>query len=350
MSDEFHVIHFDDEPKAPSLSASSVSGPEPLPIVFEDATPVNTPTDKPTADRGPTVIHFEDTPAPKPAPSKPAAPSPQVATFADPPSPKPSTTRPPKPATPAPIAAVMDASTPNVNRAPAPTEAAVAFGAPKLTEQEQRALDYVRQNAADLFQKAPQAIEGAIRQLLPFSLATLSRWGDTALQANAQVVKDMTDLQRGFSALNVSETIQQALDSRRNHKNLFQRMVATGPVDLNTFRVRAVGLSAQIDQLIPQVETLRTRAKDQASRLTLLLTAMSAAASVGAARLEPAVDIALQNRRTVLTQASQQSQLLLPQIEEIRRQLVEQNAQITQFINVTLPAMDLADAQAPHGR
>lgn len=344
-----HVIQFDDEPVALKPSVSASPAPEPSPIVFEDIPTVNTPTSHtPSADRGPTVVNFDDAPTPAPVPktSAPPAPQVQVATFEDAPAPKAKAPA-PAPTPRAPSAAVFDESTPSVARAPAPvSDATVAFGGAPLTEQEKRALDYVRQHAADLFQTAPQAIEGAIRQLLPFSLATLSRWGDTALQDNAKLVGDLSTLQRGFSGLNVNEIIQQALDSRA-HKNMFQRMVSGTPVDLGTFRVRAAGLSARIAQLIPEIEALRHRAKDQASRLVLLLTSMSAAASVGAARLDPAVDTALQNRRTVLTQANQQSQLLLPQIEEIRRQLVEQNAQITQFINVTLPAMELADAQAP---
>lgn len=219
----------------------------------------------------------------------------------------------------------------------------MAFDNP-LTDLEKRAIEHVRQTAADMFKQAPQVIEGCIRQLLPFTLTTLSNWGNTALQDNAQLVTDMAGVQRKFSGLNVNEIIQQALDSHNPHKSIFKRLTATAP-SFNNFRVRAAGLKVQVDQLMPEMDALRKRALDQSMRLPILLTAMSAAATVGADRLDPAIDIAVNNRRTVLTQSVQQAQLVLPQIDEMRRQLVDQSSKIVEFINVTLPAMEMAAAR-----
>lgn len=283
---------------------------------------------------------------PRPPQAQPAPAAPRRATFAPEPPRAP-------PSTPAPVAprraqftdnGSAPAPRPSSQRPSGPPSVHRAFDNP-LNDQERRALEHVRQVASELFQKAPQAVEGCIRQLLPFSLTTLTGWGDSALADNAQLVTDMAHLQRGFSGLNVNELIAQALESARPNQSFLKRVLGN-KVSLNAFRVRATGLRVQIDQIMPQMDELRQRALRQSDRLPILLAAMSAAASVGADRLDPALDTAVQNRRTVLTQAVQQAQLVLPQIDEMRRQLVEQSSRIVEFINVTLPAMEMAAAQS----
>lgn len=360
MKDGPHIASFDDEPSSLGMKEKGAT-----PIRFEDAAEVNTPKESHPAPRIPGAIKFDDTPpVSKPVAMPPRAPAPHPVSFDDAPVPsRPCAPTPtPTPHAPAPIqfSDVPSTVVPKVNppsRGPAPIQFApssapvmrpssisasphAAFENP-LSDLEKRAIEIVRQTASDMFKQAPQVIEGCIRQLLPFTLTTLSNWGTTALQDNGQLVSDMAGIQRKFSGLNVNELIQQAIDSHSPNKSFFKRLTKTPP-SFNNFRVRATGLKVQVDQLLPEMDALRKRAHDQSTRLPILLTAMSAAASVGADRLDPALDIAVHNRRTVLTQAVQQAQLIMPQIDEMRRQLVDQSSKIIEFITVTIPAMEMA--------
>lgn len=210
-----------------------------------------------------------------------------------------------------------------------------------------RAIALARQQDGAAWRRAQTAVEDAIRQLLPFSMERLAGWGNPALQDNARLVEAAASLQRAQSVLGINEIIQQALDARTPHKGFLERLRGgAAPVRLDNLRVRAAGLSARLAQLALQIEALRLQAREQAERMDVLVTALASAAQVGGDRLDAAVDTALQNRRMVLLQASQQARLLLPQIDEMRRQLADHEARLTQFISVTLPAMDMAAAQA----
>lgn len=70
------------------------------------------------------------------------------------------------------------------------------------------------------------------------------------------------------------------------------------------------------------------------------MVALAAAASLET-HPDTAVDVCVQNRRTVLQQAVTQWQVIAPQLQSIREQLVDYQGKIEQMLSVTIPTMEM---------
>lgn len=328
---------FPDPPPAAEPTRAKPSGLSPL--NFDEVKPVMSSTPAPSVrpldfgaapSRAPAPLDFSHVPerraaSPAPAPAAPRAPK-GLDFSSVPPAP-----------TPAPVAP---------RRASAPVGAPTPIFDNALTQEEQRALDRAQADFPDLFRQHASYLRNTIKQLLPFSLSQLENYGRTALEAQGQMVTAAATITRDFRLLDANGLIQEALTQAQGKASLIDRLRGHGKANLNAFRVRAEALRVQLSNFLPRIEGVRNQLKEEGDRLPLLLAALSSAASAVNTQRDVAVDISVNNRRTVLTQAVQQRQVLLPQLEEMRRQAVEQLGALENFLQTTLPALELAAAQA----
>lgn len=303
-------LSFDDPKKSEPEKTSSA----PKALDF-GSSPVKAPAATPVRESAPKPLAFADNGKPRatPAPA-PIPPAPKPLAFAD-------------------------------NGRPTPAPALRNYGeavfADPLTQEERRAVEYARANFESLFVRNEVSITNSIRQLLPFKLEVVSGWGKTALENQSEVVNTMAKITREFHSLKISELLEEMLE-------LPQKMLGGGLLSRFTNRdrllaqhkLKALGVQQHLQTLFPQVDALSQRFKKDGDRLPLLMVALASAASLET-HSDTAIELCVQNRRTVLQQATTQWQVIAPQLQSIREQLVDYQGKIEQMLSVTIPTMEM---------
>lgn len=305
-------LSFDDAPKK-TENTSAPSGPKALDFGAPTAKP--SPATPSSVERAPKPLAFDETPK-RPVAPPPPKPQPQPLAFADDGKPK------------APPAAPLR----NFGES--------LFNNP-LTTEERRAVDYARANFDSLFARNEVSITNSIRQLLPFKMDVVRNWGKTALENQSEVVNHMAKITREFHSLKISELLEDMLE-------LPQKMLGGGLLSRFTNRERmlaqhklkAIGVQQHLNTLFPQVDALSERFKKDGDRLPLLMVALASAASLET-HSDSALEMCVQNRRTVLQQAVTQWQVMAPQLQSIREQLVDYQGKLEQMLSVTIPTMEM---------
>lgn len=369
-------LNFDETP-----SMTSAPTPKVGPLDFGGSSPA-TPS-KPSAPPAANSLDFGSVPAPRrppstaPVPSAPApldfgsvraprraavvppsrtASAPAPLDFSSVPAPRRAVAVPPSRPVPAsldfsnvPAPAPAPVRTPASDRSPSTRSGASSTPSPSFTEtwspEEKRAIEHARADFSELFKRHEGTISNAIKQLLPFSLSQLEHYGRSALDAQANVVHAAAAITRDFRLLDATGLVSQALARVQAKSSFINRLRGNSKANFNDFRVRAEALRVQLGNFLPRIEAVRNDLRTEGERLPILLAALSSAASAVSAERDVAVGISVSNRRTVLTQAVQQTQVLAPQLEEMRRQAVEQLGTLENFLQTTLPALELAAAQ-----
>jgi len=285
----------------------------------------------------PKPLSFDDQPK-KPEPTSASSSGPKALDFGA--SVKSSAPPLPTPATPKPLAFANDGK-PKAPPPPPPRNFGQSLFETPLSQEERRAIDFARDNFHSVFERNEGSITNNIRQLLPFQLSVVQGWGKTALENQGELVNTMAKITREFHGLQITELLQEMLE-------LPQKMTSGGLLARFTNRQRllaqhklkALGVQQQLQILFPKVDALSEQLKKDGDRLPILMVALSAAASVETPR-DSAVDLCVQNRRTVLQQAVGQWQMIVPQLQSIREQLVDYQGKIEQMLTVTLPTLEM---------
>lgn len=306
----------------------------PKPLSFDDQKK-NEP--EKTNSAAPKALDFGSAPVKAPAPVSESSPKPLA--FADNGKSRPAPTPAPAPPAPKPLA-FADNGRP-VPPAPVLRNYGEAVFADPLTQEERRAVEYARNNFESLFVRNEVPITNSIRQLLPFKLDVVSNWGKTALENQSELVNQMAKVTREFHGLKIAELLEEMLE-------LPQKMLGGGLLSRFTNRdrllaqhkLKAIGVQQHLQTLFPQVDALNQRFKKDGDRLPLLMVALASAASLET-HSDTAIELCVQNRRTVLQQATTQWQVIAPQLQSIREQLVDYQGKIEQMLSVTIPTMEM---------
>lgn len=323
-------LSFDDAPKK-TENTSAPSGPKTLDFgSAPKSTPANPP---PSIERAPKPLAFDET-----QPSPVAPPSPKPLAFSQNDKPRATVAR--TPAAPQPLEFVDNGSSKAQPPPPLRNFGETLFNNP-LTSEELRAVEYARANFESLFVRNEMSITNSIRQLLPFKLDVVSGWGKTALENQGELVNQMAKITREFHSLKIGELLEEMLE-------LPQKMLGGGLLarftnrerTLAQHKLKAIGIQQHLNTLFPQVDALNQRFKKEGDRLPLLMVALASAASLET-HPDTAIELCVQNRRTVLQQAVTQWQVIAPQLQSIREQLVDYQGKLEQMLSVTIPTIEM---------
>ena len=346
------ALSFDDVPPVKAGSSMTSSPKTPAPLQFPES-PKNSKPQKtasaPVAAPGALTFPESETKpvvrreAPKAAKS---APAPAPLSF-PPEAPKARVTAPRQESrTPAPISFDHLPATPAVK---VPVVKPRNFAEPvfenKLSEKEAQALRKAKENFGSLFPAHEGPITNGIRQLLPFDLAVVGQWGASALQKQGDVINQMALITREFRGMEVAEFLQEMIEAPRKMTGGFLgRLINNREKLIKQYRTRAAALDVQLNSLQPKIEDVRNRIKEEGQRIPVLLASLSSAAAVAGEGVDNTLSHCIQQRRTMLHQGSTQLSTIQAQVEEMRRQVVDYQGRLQQVLLVTLPALEMADA------
>lgn len=237
----------------------------------------------------------------------------------------------------------------NLPVAPA-TASGAAQAAPKaLFDSEDHAavrdaLATVRTDYPGLLPHSEQRLAALFRRLLPVKLSLVTDWAEAPLMEQAAQLLPMTQLVRKFAEMEVPALLDGALESTRAPTGLFGKLLRRSKAPAQ-FKPELTAARAQLLQLMSDSEVATRNLDASAKNLTLHWVALAVVAELaGGARDETLLDV-LQQRRTLIQQAVRQAELSILQMGQVRQQAAELIGQVSSFLTVTLPALEMAQAQ-----
>ena len=206
------------------------------------------------------------------------------------------------------------------------------------------ALALARAEYPRLFEHAEQRFAALFRRILPVRLALVIEWGEEALMEQASLLRPVTELVLTFTQMAVSAQLEAALESTRAPAGMFGKLFrrAMSPAECKPALTAA---RAQLVQLMADSDVAMRNLEASAQTLGLHSAALAVVSTLAGDSPDVALLDALVQRRTLLQQAVRQAELSILQMGQVRQQAAELIGQVSSFLTVTLPAIEMAQAQ-----
>lgn len=206
------------------------------------------------------------------------------------------------------------------------------------------ALATARADYPILFGHAEQRLAALFRRILPVRLLLVTDWAEGPLMEQAVLLQPVTELVLKFTQMAVPALLEAALESTKTPAGMFGKLFrrASSPLDykpaLTSARIQLVQLMADSDVATRDLEA-------SAQNLSLHAAVLAVVSTLAADSPDMALLDALVQRRALLQQAVRQAELSILQMGQVRQQAAELIGQVSSFLTVTLPAIEMAQAQ-----
>lgn len=205
------------------------------------------------------------------------------------------------------------------------------------------AMFHVRTDYPALYADSEQRLAALFRRILPVRLALVTGWAEAPLMEQATLMQPVTDLVRKFSDMGVPALLEEALASTRPATGVLDKLFrrSTSPA---MFKPALTGARAQLLQLMDDSEAAKRTLGESGKNLTLHWVVLAVVSELtGRGPDATLLDVLLQ-RRALIQQAVRQAELSVLQMEQVRQQAAELVGQVSSFLTVTLPALEMAQA------
>lgn len=206
------------------------------------------------------------------------------------------------------------------------------------------ALALARSDYPILFAHAEGRFAALFRRILPVKLAPVMDWAEEPLQEQATLLQPITELVLKFTQMGVPALLEAALESTRAPSGMFGKLFRR-PQAPAEYKPALTSARAQLLQLMADSEGAMRNLEASAQNLGLHGAALAVVASLAGNSPDAALLDALTQRRTLIGQAVRQAELSILQMGQVRQQAAELIAQVSSFLTVTLPALEMAQAQ-----
>jgi hypothetical protein len=168
--------------------------------------------------------------------------------------------------------------------------------------------------------------------------------GEAPLMEQAALLRPVTELVLSFTQMAVPALLDAALETTRVPAGMFGKLFrrATSPVE---FKPALTSARAQLVQLIADSDVATRNLEASAQNLSLHSATLAVVSTLAGDSADVALLDALVQRRTLLQQAVRQAELSILQMGQVRQQAAELIGQVSSFLTVTLPAIEMAQAQ-----
>lgn len=206
------------------------------------------------------------------------------------------------------------------------------------------ALATVRINYPVLFEHSEQRLAALFRRILPVKLSLVTQWAEAPLMEQAALLQPMTELVRKFSEMAVPALLEAALDSTRTPTGVLGKLLrrAASPAQ---YKPQLVSSRAQLQQLMLDSEVATRNLDESAKNLTLHWVALAVVSELAGRAPDATLLDVLVQRRTLIQQAVRQAELSMLQMGQVRQQAADLIGQVSSFLTVTLPALEMAQIQ-----
>lgn len=200
-----------------------------------------------------------------------------------------------------------------------------------------------------LFPQSEQRLATLFRRILPLRLALVTDWAEKPLAEQATLLQPITELVLKFTQMGVPALLDDALESTRPPSGMIDRLLRrqTSPV---LFKPALTSARMQLLQLMADSEVAVRDLEASAQNLGLHMTALVVVSTLVSDASDLVLQDALVQRRTLIQQAVRQAELSVLQMGQVRQQAAELIGQVSSFLTVTLPAIEMAQAQGGAGR
>ncbi|MEW6760474.1 MAG: hypothetical protein AB1437_06595 [Pseudomonadota bacterium] len=205
------------------------------------------------------------------------------------------------------------------------------------------ALAMARAEHPALYDHAEERLAALFRRILPVKLSLVTEWAEKPLMEQAALLQPITELVLTFSQMGVPAQLEAALESSKPATGVFDKLFRR-PVPLAQHKHTLSASRVQLLQLMADSEGAVGMLEASAQNLALH-GAVLAIVSKLAGGADAALQDALVQRRTLIQQAVRQAELSILQMGHVRQQAADLIGQVSSFLTVTLPALELAQAQ-----
>ena len=160
----------------------------------------------------------------------------------------------------------------------------------------------------------------------------------------AVLLQPITELVLKFTQMAVPALLDAALESTKGPAGVFDKLFrrAASPAQ---YKPALVSSRAQLLQLIADSDAATRKLEESAANLALHAAALAVVSKLVGGAPDPTLSDALMQRRTLIQQAVRQAELSILQMGQVRQQAADLVAQVSSFLTVTLPALEMAQAQ-----
>ncbi len=207
------------------------------------------------------------------------------------------------------------------------------------------AIERLRRSAAEAFPAiaAPRlaALDEAIRELLPIEVTNLAAWGNTLLRRTESLSGELQRLTAAVASWQAGELIEKCHLSM-NASGVWKMFRRNSPASLKP----ALELMlAQAPQTLAALDELARRLVPCREAFAASLLLLKVAPQVLSFRDIEAETLA--RRGHLLSLSAQHFELLEPQLEQLRRQVLIWQGEIEQLARVSIPLWELANRKTP---
>ncbi|MES3024704.1 MAG: hypothetical protein V4857_24300 [Pseudomonadota bacterium] len=206
------------------------------------------------------------------------------------------------------------------------------------------ALAAVRTNYPVLFAHSEQRFAAMFRRVLPVKLSLVTNWAEAPLMEQAALLLPMTRLVRKFSEMEVPALLEDALESTKPPTGVFGKFLGRSSTP-GQYKAALISSRTKLQQLMSDSELATRKLDESAKNLTLHWVTLAVVAELAGRAPDATLLDALQQRRALLQQAVRQAEMSMLQMGQMRQQTAELIGQVTSFLTVTLPAIEMAQAQ-----
>ena len=158
------------------------------------------------------------------------------------------------------------------------------------------------------------------------------------------LLQPVTELVLKFSQMAVPALLEEALDSSRAPTGVLGKLFRRAPSPAQS-KAALTSARAQLLQLMTDSEVATRNLEESATTLNLHWAALAVVSKLAEGAADETLLDALVQRRTLIQQAARQAELSILQMGQVRQQAADLIGQVSSFLTVTLPALEMAQAQ-----
>jgi hypothetical protein len=206
------------------------------------------------------------------------------------------------------------------------------------------ALAIARGDYPGLFEHSEQRLAALFRRILPVRLLLVTEWAEGPLLEQAALLQPVTELVLKFAQMAVPALLEAALESTRAPTGVFGKLLRR-PASPAQYKPALTSIRVQLMQLMADSEVATRNLEESAQNLTLHSAALAVVSTLAGSAADATVLDALLQRRTLIQQAVRQAEMSILQMGQVRQQAADLIGQVSSFLTVTLPALEMAQAQ-----
>ncbi|MEO7495974.1 MAG: hypothetical protein ABIT83_10720 [Massilia sp.] len=206
------------------------------------------------------------------------------------------------------------------------------------------ALATARTDYPAVFQHSEQRLAALFRRILPVKLSLVTDWAEAPLMEQAALLQPITELVRKFAEMAVPALLEAALESGKPPTGVLGKLFSR-PTSPAMHKPALTSARIQLQQLMADSEVATRNLDESAKTLTLHWVALAVVSDLAGRAPDATLLDVLVQRRTLIQQAVGQAELSMMQMGQVRQQAADLIGQVSSFLTVTLPAMEMARTQ-----